>query len=524
MGQLLHILGRGLEVETSELIWHWLDQSAAMLAKSDPPRARLIEKIIEFSTAKNPARPLQMLDEYRCLHPHCRYADLAAAAIALNDSHLCEAFELLKAVCSRYPGNVTALYALGHCCERLEREEDAIAFYQDCLKFKNHLRFPRQRLAAIYFKNGQIEKTIREYQLLAEEYPDDLDILLILGHLYLASSQYKNAADIFSTAILIQPDNFAPDLDTIDSLIETRDFDHALEQIDNTLDMYPDRPDLLLRRAAVLASIGLHDDALDGYNQTVAVCPNFLEANIKLGSHQLQIGNADSAALQFTRAALVNDRIVDAYLGMAAAQKLSGSTPEALVSISLASAVETNGPLLLAEAARLHFHLSADRKNAESQSVMHILRTHNEMLRLSPDNPELHYRLGVLLMSAGRLTQAAELFKRTLELAPTNLSALNKLIVCLYETDEKALALENISIPGCLDSETLELHYRVALLYCDKIRFAHSLLNLVQWLLETFSATDATVNISLVLQNLGLVDSASAICDNLHQTACYSFN
>ncbi|MFH1371592.1 MAG: tetratricopeptide repeat protein [Planctomycetota bacterium] len=520
MGQLLQILGRGLEVETADLIWQWLGQAAEVLANSDPSGAKWLEKIVESTPAKNPVFLQRTLDEYRRLHPRSHYADLAAAAVALNDNRLSDAFELLNLVYSRYPRNVTALYALGHCCERLGREGDAIAFYQDCLKFKNYLRFPRQRLAAIYFKNGQIEKTIREYLLLAAEYPDDLPTLLTLGHLYLAVAQYKHAADTFSTAILIQPDNFAPDIDPIDTLIEAGDFNEAFDQIDNMLEMFPDRPDLLLRRAVVLAAIGQQDEALAGYNHTIAVCPNFLEANIKFGSHHLRIGNSDSAALQFARAALINDHIVDAYLGLATSQKLAGNNSEALVSLSLASAVETNGPLLVAEAARLHFHLSADRADAESQSIVHILNAHNNMLRLSPQNPELHYRLGILLMSVGRPTQAIELFKRSFELNPTNASVRNKLAVCLHETDEKALALENLSPASCLEPETLNLHYRVALLYCDKIKFASSLLNLEQWLCETLSATDAAVNISLVLQNLGLIDSASLICDNLHQTAC----
>jgi tetratricopeptide (TPR) repeat protein len=521
MGQLLQILGRGIEVETSDLIWHWLGQAAEVLANSDPPHARMLEKIVKLAPAKNPDTLSQTLDEYRSTHSHSHYADLADAAVALTDNRLTDAFDMLKTVYSRYPRNVTALYALGHCCERLDREADAVAFYQDCLKFKNYLRFPRQRLAAIYFKNGQIEKTTREYQLLAAEYPDDLSTLLTLGHLYLAAAQYKHAADTFSTAILIQPDNFSPDTDPIDSLIEAGEFNDALDQIDNMLDMFPDRPDLLLRRAAVLATIGQEDQALEGFTHTVAVYPYFIEANIKLGSHHLRIGNPDSAALQFTRAALINDRIVDAYLGLATAQKLDGNTSEALISLSLAAAVETNGPLLVAEAARLHFHLSADRSNAESQSIARILNAHNKILRLSPQNPELHYRLGTLLMSVGRLTQAIELFTRALELTPTNAAARNKLSVCLYETDEKALALENLSPPECLEPETLNLHYRVALLFCDKIKFASSLLNLEQWLCETLSPVEtAVVNISIVLQNLGLIDSASLTCDNLHQAAC----
>lgn len=520
MGQLLQILGRGIEVETADLIWHWLGQAAEMLTNSDPHQARQLEKIVKLSSAKNPGDLHRTLDEYRRLHPRSHYADLAAAAIALNDNRLCDAFDLLKSIYSRYPRNVTALYALGHCCERLDREADAVAFYQDCLKFKNYLRFPRQRLAAIYFKNGQIEKTICEYQLLAAEYPDDLSTLLTLGHLYLAAAQYKRAADTFSNAILIQPDNFAPDIDPIDSLIEAGDFNEALDQIDDTLETFPDRPDLLLRRAVVFAAIGEEDQALEGFTHTIVVCPNFLEANIMLGSHHLRLGNPDSAALQFARSARINDLIVDAYLGLATAQKLAGNTPEALISLSLASAVETNGPLLVAEAARLHFRLSADHTNDESQSIVRILNTHNKMLRLSPQNPELHYRLGTLLMSVGRFTQAIELFTRVLELTPTSAAARNKLAVCLHETDEKALALENLSPPGCLEPDTLNLHYRVALLYCDKIRFASSLLNLEQRLSETLSSTDAAVSISIVLQNLGLIDSASLTCDNFHQAAC----
>ncbi len=519
MGQLLEILGRGIEVETADLIWHWLGQTAETLTEADPAHAQLLNKIIELAPAKKPTLLQQRLAEYRRAHSRSHYADLIAAAVALADNRLTDAFDLLSSVYSRCPRNVTALYSLGHCCERLDRQNDAIAFYQDCLKFKNYLRLPRQRLAAIYFKNNQVEKTIREYQLLAAEFPDDLSTLLTLACLYIATSEYKCATDTFSTAILIQPDNFCPDTDPIDTLIEAGDLNDALDEIENALERHPDRPDLLLRRAAVLASLGEEDQALAHYNHTVAVCPDFLEANIKLGSHYLRLGKPASAALQFTRAAHVNDRIVSAYLGLATAQKLAGSISESLISLSLAAAIETNGPLLLAEAARLQFHNPTDdNSDIKPEAISCVLEAHSRLLRLRPQNPELHYRLGTLLMSVGRLNQAAELFTRALELNPTFSPARNKLAVCLYETDEKALALENLTPPGCLQPDMLQLYYRVALLYCDKIKFASSLLNLEQWLNESLASTDATVNIAIVLQNLGLLDPAAATWGNLCQT------
>jgi tetratricopeptide (TPR) repeat protein len=508
MSHLLKILGRGLEVETDDLIWHWLSQAAETIGGSERAQARLLNKIIESASSKKPKVLQQRIEEYRKAYPKSHYADLAGAAAALAENRLNEANELLKTVYSRSPSNITALYALGHCCERLNREAEAIAFYQDCLKFKNYLQYPRQRLAAIHFKNGQIQKTIREYELLGNEYPDDLSTLLTLGNLYIVAGRYKDAADTFSTAILIQPDNFSPDMDPIDCLIESGDYNDALEEIDNALTEHPDRPDLLLRRAGVLVELDEHDQALDNYNHTIEIYPDFLEANILLGSHYMRVGKADYASRQFTRAVQVNDRIVGAYLGLATAQKLAGDNCESLVSLSLASAIETNGPILLAQAACLE----NDNKSDEIGCVLNKLR---QMLEMHPQNLQLHYRFGILLMSVGRFSQAAELFTKALEINPTFLLARDKLALCLYESDERALAFEKLTLPDYLQPDTLDLHYRIALLYCDKIRFASSLRNLEQWLRETLTTTDAAINISIVLQNMGLLSQAQAECETI---------
>lgn len=516
MGQLLQILGRGVEVEAAELIWQWLQQAAQALHGSDPSHAQLLEKVISGPGRKKATLFQQRLDEYRAVYPNSHYADLAAASMALEDNRLNDAYESLNTVYSRCPRNVTALYSLGHCCERFGREGEAIAFYQDCLKFKKYLKLPRQRLAAIYFKNGQIEKTTREYEALSSEYPDDLTTLLTLGYLYTAQNQHKRAADTFSRAILIQPDNFCPDTDPIDSLIEAGEFDGALSQIDEALEEFPDRPDLLLRRATVLTELDQPDEALEQYNQAVSVCPDFLEANIKLGSHYLHIGKPDNAAIQYMRAANVNDRIVEAYIGLATAQKLAGNTTDALATLSLASAIETNGPILFAEVLRLQVKPKlTDCLDGAFQPVLYMLDTYRKAIVRQSNNPQIHYHLGCLLMSVGRLSQAVELFTKALQLNQTYSSARNKLAVCLYETDEKALALEEICAPTCLQKETLGLYYRLALLYCDKVKFASSMLNLEQWLRETLTSQDAALNISVVLQNLGLIDAASASLDNL---------
>jgi tetratricopeptide (TPR) repeat protein len=127
-------------------------------------------------------------------------------------------------------------------------------------------------------------------------------------------------------------------------------------------------------------------------------------------------------------------------------------------------------------------------------------------------------------MNLGRMQEAAESFQMTLKINPVYMRAKSKLIVCFLEMGRQSDALEHLACPDCLDKDTLELHYKTALLYCNRIKFASSLINLERHLEENFAYPDAAVNISVVLQNLGLLDRVAAMWDNLSDTANHAIN
>jgi hypothetical protein len=111
-----------------------------------------------------------------------------------------------------------------------------------------------------------------------------------------------------------------------------------------------------------------------------------------------------------------------------------------------------------------------------------------------------------------------------LEINPDYNRARSKLAICLFEIDRKSEALEHLPGPDRLDKDTLDLHYKTALLYCDKVKFASSLMNLERHLENNFARPDAAVNISIVLQNLGLLDRVTTMWDNLSDTADQAIN
>jgi len=535
MNRLLEILGRAITVDVAELIWHWLDELCHRSADTESAQYRHFLKILELVAAAKTDSAEEQLGLYLFENPSCARGKMASAALYLQKGCIESALEQLNDVYRSQPSNTMALYAIGHCLERLGEEDKSIHFYQDCLKFKSYLQLPRERIAAIHFKNGRLEKTISEYEVLKKESPGDISTMLLLGHLYMAVGDHDRAIETFNTAILIHPDNFDSTADDIGMLLAEGQSDQALRLVEEKLEAEPGRTDLMLKRADILSEMGADQDAIEQYRQLIQLCPDFLEATIKLGTLYLQMHELRQAARQFNQAVEINDRVIDAYIGLAAAEKLAGRVSDAAGILSLAAAIQPNSSLLFAETAQLQFraimqdqppsHWQGEQHQPQDENLLEaVIRAHQAQISARAQNPELHYRLGVLLTSIGRLTDAAEAFHNALTINPTYTRAAAKLAICLYETGRPDQALALLAPPIVLDKRTLDLHYKTALLYCDRIRFASSLINLQNQMRAAFTAPDAAPNISVILQNMGLLDRAEAMWDSLTETANHALH
>jgi tetratricopeptide (TPR) repeat protein len=210
------------------------------------------------------------------------------------------------------------------------------------------------------------------------------------------------------------------------------------------------------------------------------------------------------------------------------AQEHAGCRSEALNTLTLASAIQPNSSFLFAETAKLilkaAFEASLLPPPDDSETLdQTVLAAHQKHLASFPHNPDLHYRLGILYMNAGRHEDARASFTAALQINPTFARATTKLAVSLMETVREREALDLIRPHGLYDPHTLDLYYQTALLYCNRVKFASSLINLQRQIEDNLALTlDPTTNIAIILQNLGLSDTVGLMWENLCQTAAHA--
>ena len=525
MSKLLEIFGKAITTNTAELIWHWLNAVKDTQANKD--KYNRLEPVMDLLANMELEQAKESLKLYLFEKPDCTMGRMLSAAICLHGKDLNGAIKELQSVYLREPNNTMALYALGHCYERMGHEAEAVEFYQDCIKFKRHLELPRQRLAAIYLKKGEIAKTIQQYEQLRIECPDDVASLVILGHLYIMNTDYDSAIDTFNTAILVHPDNFHidPEYEDINEMMRLGEHDSAVERLLNQIEARPQAAELYVQLADIMAATGRFAEAIVNYEKATRIQPSYLEAAVKLGSLYVAMKRSVLAAEQFNRAVEINDEIVDAYVGLAKAQKLAGEVKNAITTLSLAAAIQENSSLLFAETAKLQFHYTikghcaSDTAIDETPLIGQVIEAHHRQLDSHSQNFDLQYRYALLLLGIGESAAAAKAFEQVLAINPTHHRAQTKFALCLYEQERQTEAIEQLDETQRLNIETLVLHYKTAILYCDTKLFAAAVQNMRHNIEPNFDVSETNATISAVLQNLGLQDRAVASWDSLQEVA-----
>lgn len=528
MSKLLEIFGKGITIDNIELVWNWLAAQQPNQELQDVS-AQQLGRVIELLSDRKLQQAEEQLRFYLFEKPDCVKGRMAACAICLQQNDIQGAIEQAQSVYLRQPNNTLALYMLGLCHERLGHQAEAIEFYQDCLKFKRYLQLPCQRIAAIYFRRGQIDKCIEQYRILTAEHPDDIESLVLLGYLYITAEQYMQAIDTFNLAILSHPDNFNQEDKDIqfNEWLEQGLYEQAMDYVHNIMAQIGSTSECYIQLGDICRHAGRSAEAITYYETAIRLQPNSLEATIKLGSQYLRDQHPGLAAEQFNRAGEINDSIVDAYAGLALAQTISGLLDEADQTLSLTASIHQNSILLFAETAALYMRSAETQEgeptqNIEKDDIMDtFIQGWKRRIDASGPNADLCYKYGMLMTIRGQLKQAINWFKQATEVNSTHYRSRIKLCLAMRELGQTKESLEVLRQAVIIPPHALELHYQTAILFCDKKRFAQAMRQISSNSFHGLSCQDTKDYIEVILENLGIIDRAFSNWSRIEETTSY---
>lgn len=447
---------------------------------------------------------------------------MACAMDAVNQ--LDGAIEHLRAAQKLDPISPAVLFCLAYCHERLGNESQAVEYYQNAINVCPTLRNAQERLAAMALKNNRMDEAVSRYTRLCELDPHLADVQLTLANLLLKSGDAVNAIKRFEQALSLEPDNWTAHNDAASAYEQAGLIREAIEHLHKSLETQPDVADARLRLGDLYARVGNDAAATTQYERAVDLCPEYLEANVKLGTQHLRGGRFDRASRCFSNALELNDRLLTAYVGIGVAHEASGRRQDALASFEMARNIEPNSTLLFSEVARLQLraaaaleaehHLAPKKQDAEDSTLGDLISQQierlKESIRTKPNHADLHYRLGLLYRNRGQVEDAIREFREATAINPAYMKALIKLGLSLAEMDRTDEAIATFKTAMDHRPDFIDLHYQLGLLFARRHEFEMAVEHFERAVEGNPQNVSFQSNLALALQNMGLVDRASA--------------
>jgi tetratricopeptide (TPR) repeat protein len=326
-------------------------------------------------------------------------------------------------------------------------------------------------------QGGQFEQAQAVYRQALADYPNDPDVLSLLGAVCINLRQWDDAERHLDAALRLAPDHFAAHDNRGVLLARQNRFTEAVVSFQNAVELNPQSAATWQNLAAALVRTGEADRAIDALRQVIRLDPNALRAHQELvpllaarncqaeaAQHQQAIvglkpddprahfdwatllvesGRFDEAMLEYRETLRLDPKSTGAYVNLANLVGRQGKFDEAVqlfdraIELSpdfaaayanLASVLTRQGRLAEAEVAlataiRLKPGLSEAHNNlgivhGERAEFAQAADSYRRALALKPDDPEIIYNLGIALLKQQEVGEAIAHFERAIAMRP----------------------------------------------------------------------------------------------------------
>jgi tetratricopeptide (TPR) repeat protein len=243
-------------------------------------------------------------------------------------------------------------------------------------------------------------------------YPEDVNILGLLGAALGDSGQFAEAEDILLKVIDLMPTFAKPYEDLGTLLLQQGKAEQAIPLLEKACRLDPKLEAAHFQLGKALAQVGRGPDADKAFERSFALSPT--RGIMAMAAEHHAAGRLEEAERLCRQVLQKDPRHVDALrmLGLIAAAAGDLDEAENLLRQALAGAPDHVAAM---------FELGRVLKELERPEE--AIEIYHALIALQPDNPRAHYRLAGVLAPAALTEQSAAAYRRALELDPEHAGA-----------------------------------------------------------------------------------------------------
>jgi protein O-GlcNAc transferase len=156
--------------------------------------------------------------------------------------------------------------------------------------------------ATILHRSGNIVEAIEIYRHILKQYPQNIQVLCMLGTAEAQRGNFLESLDLLGNALKIYPNIPEAHYNQGFALQELKRFDEAAHSYDRAIQLKPYYPEAHNNRGIALYNLRRFDEALHCYDQAVQLKPDYTEAHNNRGNALKELKRFDEALQSYDRA------------------------------------------------------------------------------------------------------------------------------------------------------------------------------------------------------------------------------
>jgi tetratricopeptide (TPR) repeat protein len=276
-------------------------------------------------------------------------------------------------------------------------------------------------------------------------------------------------------------------------------FSAVVDQTQALTEQYPDAFIIWNIMGASKFQIGMLDEAIEAYNKSIILKPNYAEAYSNMGLALQHQGRWDKAIEAYNTSISLKPNDADTYYNMGNALKDQGKFDEAIEVYNKALSLKPNNALAYSNMGNVL---------KDQGKLDQAVTAYNKALSLKPDYAEAYNNLGVALKNQGKLVEAIDVYNKALSLKPDYAEAYNNMGLALQDQGKLCEAIDVYNKALSLKPDYAEVFNNMGLTLLDqgKLDEAIDVYNKALSLKPDYA--EAYSNMGLALLDQGKLDQA----------------